>query len=384
MNPMKLRTSVLILALAVTWTCSSKEAPNETELGEMLYGAKSDVPVRILGSKQINLDESPDLEVVVLSQSAKSEVISSFKRLGGKWELLWKEEFFSEKIGPSYYDPNGNRWVSGKVSGTEKVSLSGDLIRRIVLAELPGDSFNSIFLEVLVDEPPLGQFSIPLGYRKGRKIWDGFQLKEHEELVRTKRVDFEYMPKEKSFRIFNKSPNYSQEFVFNSWEMIPNLPMQPIPSFLSIEVEPDWEIGKESLVTIQLKNRGNFVSLTYLTFSFPEKGSLRLAGETQGVRVYKKGDEVFNKQKSKRIPAEYPLLEVTKEGWASQFRYGVKFYYTPMDSIPPKILFRSTYKFYQDVVSIPNQFSISNFELDQQGFFSYILPSTRTEKIKSP
>ncbi|MCZ8341485.1 MAG: hypothetical protein O9301_00485 [Leptospira sp.] len=371
---------LVVLALG----CSSKDAPSESELKEQLYGKESEASVRILGSKQINLDENPDLEVIVLSQSGKSEVISTYKKLNGSWQLIWKQEFFSETLGPTYYDPNQNRWISGKIPGTEKVAFSGDLIRRVVLAELPGDSFNSVFLEVLVEEPPLGQFSIPLGYRKGKKIWDGFQLKEHEELVRTKRLDFEYIPKEKSFRIFNKSPNYSQEFVFNSWEMIPNLPMQPIPSFLTMEVEPKWELGKESLVTIQLKNRGNFVSLTYLTFSFPNKGNLRLAGETAGVRVYKKGEEVFNKQKSKRIPADYPMLEVTKEGWASQFRYGVKFYYTPLETIPPKIFFRSTYKFYQDVVSIPNQYSISNFELDQQGFFSYILPSLSSEKNISP
>lgn len=377
---MILRTIISFLLVLVSLSCSSKEAPDSSEVQEFLYGKGAKDPVRILGSKQINLDESPDLEVLVLSQTGKSEVISTYKKSGSSWKFLWKQEFYLETLGPTYYDPGSNGWKPGKVSGTEKSVFAGDLVRRIVLAELPGDSFNSIFVEVLVEEPPIGLFSIPLGYRLGKKIWNGFQLKDHEELLRTKRADFEYAPKDKSFRIFPKSPNYSQEFVFNGWEMIPNLPMQPIPSFLSLEVDPKWEMGKESLVTLQLKNRGNFVSLTYLTLSFPENGILRLAGEAAGVRTYKKGDEIFNKQKSKKIPAEYPLLEVTKEGWASQFRYGIKFYYTPKESVPPKILFRSTYKYYHEIVSIPNQYSISNFDLDQQGFYSYLLPSA-IEKI---
>lgn len=181
------------------------------------------------------------------------------------------------------------------------------------------------------------------------------------------------VPKKNTFRNISNESQLFTRIVFNGWEMIANLPMQPVPSFVSLDVLPKFEIGKESLVTLQLKNRGNYVSLTYLSLSFPDVGSLRLANETQGVRLYKKGDIVYNVVQNKKIPAEYPLLEVTKEGWANNFRYGIKFYYTPITTDNPRILFRSTYKFYQEIISIPNQYSIAPYERDQQGFPSYIL-----------
>ncbi|EOQ89116.1 hypothetical protein LEP1GSC202_1238 [Leptospira yanagawae serovar Saopaulo str. Sao Paulo = ATCC 700523] len=354
-------------------SCSQKEHPSEKEIRVFVYGREDGEPIRILGQKQINLDESPEMETLVLFQSGQSEVLSAFRKEGSSWTFLWKLEFFLKNLGPMYYDGKQNKWSAGSISGIEKTTFAGDCLRRIVLAELPGDNFNSVFIEVLSEEPPLGLFSVPMGYRKGKKIWDGYQLKEHEELKRSKRVEFEYSAKEKSFRIFPTNPNYSQEFVFNGWEMIANLPMQPVPSFVSLDVLPKFEIGKESLVTLQLKNRGNYVSLTYLSLSFPDVGSLRLANETQGVRLYKKGDIVYNVVQNKKIPAEYPLLEVTKEGWANNFRYGIKFYYTPITTDNPRILFRSTYKFYQEIISIPNQYSIAPYERDQQGFPSYIL-----------
>ncbi|TGM01925.1 LIC13341 family surface-exposed protein [Leptospira jelokensis] len=354
-------------------SCSQKEHPSEKEIRVFVYGKEEGDPIRILGQKQINLDESPEMETLVLFQSGQSEVLSAFRKEGSSWAFLWKLEFFQKNLGPMHYDGKQNAWIPGSVAGAEKLTFSGDCLRRVVLAELPGDNFNSVFVEVLSEEPPLGLFSVPMGYRKGKKIWDGFQLKEHEELKRSKRVEFEYNAKEKSFRIFPTNPNYSQEFVFNGWEMIANLPMQPVPSFVSLEMEPKFEKGKESLVTLQLKNRGNYVSLTYLSLSLPDAGSIRLANETQGVRLYKKGDIVYNIIQNKKIPAEYPLLEVTKEGWANNFRYGIKFYYTPITTDNPRILFRSTYKFYQEIISIPNQYSIAPYERDQQGFPSYIL-----------
>ncbi|XDD42898.1 hypothetical protein AB3N58_00600 [Leptospira sp. WS60.C2] len=366
-------TLLVLIFFSFNPSCSQKEHPSEKEIRLAVYEKEEGDPIRILGQKQINLDETPEMETLVLFQSGQSEVLSAFRKDGSNWIFLWKLEFFLKNLGPMYHDGKQSIWVAGSISGKEKPTFAGDCLRRVVLAELPGDNFNSVFVEVLSEEPPLGLFSVPMGYRKGKKIWDGYQLKEHEELKRTKRVEFEYSAKDKSFRIFPTNPNYSQEFVFNGWEMIANLPMQPVPSFVSLEVEPKFEKGKESLVTLQLKNRGNYVSLTYLSLSFPDVGNLRLASETQGVRLYKKGDIVYNVVQNKKIPAEYPLLEVTKEGWANNFRYGIKFYYTPAVTDSPRILFRSTYKFYQDIVSIPNQYSIAPFERDQQGFPSYLL-----------
>jgi hypothetical protein len=367
----------MLLAIFGLWQsssfCKQSDAPSASEVAKALYGMETEKTVRILGSKVINLDEEPDLESIVLSQSGQSEAISVYKKLGGNWTFQWKQEFNLLSLGESYYDLKKRSWESGSAQGKEKKTLEGDCIRRIVLSELAGDSFNSVFIEVLVDEPPLGIFSIPFGYRKGKKVLDGFQLKEHEELVRTKRLDFEYSAKDKSIRIFPSSPNYSQEFVFNGWEMIPNLPMQPVPAFVSMEIDPKLELGKESKVTLQFKNRGNFASVTYLSLSFPDTGRVSMSETAKGVRIYNKGQTVYNVIQGKQIPATNTLLEATKEAWGTNFKYGISFYYVPEKSLDARILFRSSFKYYKEIVSIPNKFSISKTEIDQQGFYTYPL-----------
>ncbi|TGN11056.1 LIC13341 family surface-exposed protein [Leptospira ilyithenensis] len=366
-----LRGILLLLSLFLLLHCQGSEVPSDDLVTRSLYGENTEQVVRVIGAKVINLDENPDLEAIVLSQSGQTEAISAYKKEGRTWKFLWKQEFNQLTLGSFYYDLKKLSWESGTIPGREKKILEGDCIRRVVLAELAGDSFNSVFVEVLSEEPPMGLFSIPFGYRKGVKILDGLQLKEHEELVRTKRLEFEYSPKEKSVRIFPTNPNYSQEFIFNGWEMIPNLPMQPVPSFVSLEVEPKLEIGKESKVTLQLKNRGNYTTVTYLSLSFPGDARIRLDENTKGLRFYNKGATVYNIVQNKQISSTQLLLEATKEGWGSNYKYGISFYYTPMTKENQRFLFRSSFKFYKEIVSIPNRFSINKTEIDQQGFHTY-------------
>lgn len=370
----KLGNLVMIFSASLVFAfCRQGDAPSASEVAKALYGPETEISVRILGSKVANLDEEPDLESIVLSQSGQSEAVSVYKKIDGNWAFQWKQEFHLLSLGETYYDLKSLKWQPGKLTGKEKKTFEGDCIRRIVIEELAGDSFNSIFIEVLSEEPPLGLFSIPFGYRKGQKVLDGLQLKEHEELVRTKRLDFEYSSKDKSIRIFPSSPNYSQEFVFNGWEMIPNLPMQPVPAFISMEIQPKLEIGKESKITLHFKNRGNFASVTYLSLTFPEEAEITKSETSQGVRLYNKGQTVYNIIQGRQIPATNILLEATKEAWGTNFKYGISFYYRPLKSLDTKILFRSSFKYYKEIVSIPNRYSISKTEIDQQGFYTYPL-----------
>lgn len=373
---MSQKIGILVLIFSaplVLGYCKQADAPSASEVAQALYGAETEKTVRILGSKVANLDEEPDLESIVLSQSGQAEAVSVYKKINGSWIFQWKQEFNLLSLGESHYDLKALKWQPGKLQGKEKKTLEGDCIRRIVIDELAGDTFNSIFLEVLSEEPPLGLFSIPFGYRKGKKILDGLQLKEHEELVRTKRLDFEYSSKDKSIRIFPSSPNYSQEFVFNGWEMIPNLPMQPVPAFISMDIQPKLELGKESKITLQFKNRGNFASVTYLSLTFPDDAEITKSETSQGVRIYNKGQTVYNILQGRQIPATNILLEATKEAWGTNFKYGLSFYYRPLKTLDTRILFRSSFKYYKEIVSIPNQYSISKTEIDQQGFYTYPL-----------
>lgn len=351
--------------------CRDSHLPPDSLLKSSILGEGSEATLRILGNKQINLDEDPGLETLVLVQSKQSETLAAFSKNQGDWQFLWKITFNMQTLGEYYYDGKTFNWVPGSAPGKEKTNWEGDCIKRIVLAELPGDSFNSVFVEVLSEEPPLGLFSIPMAYRKGKKILDGLALlKDHENTVKKKKVPFEYSPKEKSIRVFPNEVNYGIEFIFNGWEMIPQINGQPIPSLLETQVEPPLEVGKESKVTLTFKNRGGSSGLTYLSFSFPDSPDVRLESESNYLKIYSIASPIYNNVQKRKISSEVPLIEQTKEGWGSYYKSSLTFYITPV-SAKTKILFRTSYRAYREDFHQPDQFSVASPEIDQQGFYAY-------------
>ncbi len=360
-----------LFSLLITMGCGDSHLPPDTLLKSSILGNDSEAKLRILGNKQINLDEDPDLETLVLSQSKQSETLAAFSKRKGEWTFLWKITFNMQTLGDYYYDGKSLNWVAGTAPGSEKSAMEGDCIKRIVLAELPGDQFNSVFVEILSEEPPLGLFSIPMGYRKGKKILDGLALlKDHENTIKKKKVPFEYVPKEKSIRVFPNEVSYSIEFVYNGWEMIPQINGQPIPSLLETKIEPPLEIGKESKVTLTFKNRGGSSGLTYLSFSFPNSPDVHLEGNNPYFKLYSIASPVYHNIQKKKVSSEVPLIEQTKEGWGTNFKSSISFYLTPV-SKTTKVLFRVSYRAYREDFHLPDQFSVANPQIDQQGFYAY-------------
>lgn len=365
---------LLLVFVSLLSACQPKGLPPESFQKESVLGKDSKEPFRILGHKSIQLDETPSLESLVLSQSKQSETLAAYGQSNGEWVLLWKETFHLTTLGGYNYNSNRGEWSPSEDRPTTKDSFRGDCIQRIVLAELPGDSYNSVFLEILSEEPPLGLFSIPLVYRKGIRILDGLALfKEHEALVSKKRADFAYNKEDKSIRIFPSQSRYTLEFVFNGWELLPKLPGQPVASFLETKSEPPLEVGKESKITLTLKNRGQSSSLIYISLSFPYGDEMRLDPDSTTSKLYPKSSSIFHLRENRRLPSEAPLIEWTKEGWGANYKLNLTFFLKPKTT-KTKFLFRTTYRNYSTMDSTPNAFSIAPIEIDQQGYHTYPIP----------
>jgi hypothetical protein len=370
---------LLVIAVSILpYACSPKDRPSNSDVIDIVLAGEQMASPEVVLSRKINLDEDPELEALFLIRNGTQEILSTFKFENQAWAMTWKKSFSLMNIGPLVHSETEGRWNPS----SEVEKNQGFIVKKILAEELAGDSFNSIFIEVMSEEPPLGLFSIPMGYRKGAKILDGLSLfKDHPRLIQSKRTDFLYKPEDKSILIFPKDRPSSIEFVFNGWEMIPNISSQPIPALISSK-----KTGNR--YRLEFKNRGGYSTVTYLTLSFPLGGKLKPIS-TSGLRVYQKADSIYSRVKMNNIPAEYPMLEVTKEGWGTNVRYAFEFEYEPNTSsdprsidvvngkntgIAPYFLFRTSYRYNRQVETIPNEFSVYATRIDQQGFPAYTLP----------
>ncbi|MFA4795970.1 LIC13341 family surface-exposed protein [Leptospira kirschneri] len=364
------RFLIFVLIQTLFVVCSSK-TPSDSKIIELLFSANEKKNPDVLLKKAGNLDEDPELESFSLVRNGTEEVLGIFKKQKGEWHLLGKFSFSLLNIGPLHYDVSKSSWLPGEPDSQKKEA--GFIVKRILMDELPGDGFNSLFLEVLSEEPPLGLFSVPYVIRKDHKILDGLMaLKDHEFLIKSKRIDFEYNKTEKNITIFPSNRNYAQNFIFNGWEMVPDIARVAVPSLLSLEAPKEWKKGVPGEVVIWFKNRGSYSAVTYLSISFPDGGKINIDTTKEGQRMYSPGSSVFSSS-GKYISSTVPLVEITKEGWGRNHKYGIRFTLTPDKDGIPNVLFRSSTRMGREVVNLPNQFGSIQKQTDQQGFVSYKL-----------
>ncbi len=378
--------------LIISTNCSSKDGPSDSYAINAVLGDTVRHSPEVVFSRKINLDELPDFEYLVLVRNGNDEILSTFKYQNtGEWVCIWKKSFSLMNAGPFEYNSKDKKWISSN----SNFSNDGFIIKNVLAVELAGDHYNSIFFELMSEEPPMGLFSVPMGYRKGIKILDGLQLfKDHPKVKSVKRVDFSYKKEDKSIIVFPKDRNSILEFAFNGYEMVLNLNSQPIPSL--IDVKRDGNKFR-----LEFKNRGGYTSVTYLTISFPQASRIKALSES-GVKAYQKGDSIFSQAEGRQVSAKFPLIEATKEGWGANVRYAFEFELiiepnsdsttlssTESDSSknlpstdnmkpttqsnPIEGLYRISYKWNRSTETIPNSFSVVPYLMDQQGFPAYKL-----------
>ncbi|WP_167731725.1 LIC13341 family surface-exposed protein [Leptospira stimsonii] len=374
MNPFVSRIQKILqilILIFVAVSCSSK-TPSDSRIVELLLSPSEQKNPDVALKKVGNLDEDPDLESFALVRNGTEEVLGIFKKKSGEWSLIGKFSFSLLNIGPLHYDASKSSWLPGEGENPQ-TKEAGFVVKRILMEELPGDGFNSLFLEVLSEEPPLGLFSVPYGIRKGQKILDGLlSLKDHEFLIKTKRIDFDYNKTEKNITIFPSNRSYAQNFIFNGWEMVPDIPRVAVPSLLSLEAPIEWKKGVPGEAVLWFKNRGSYAGTTYLSLSFPDGGKVSIDTTKEGQRIYSPGSSVFSSA-GKYINSSVPLVEITKDGWGRNHKYGIRFSIIPDKDGIPSILFRSSTRMGRDVVNLPNQFGSIQKQTDQQGFSAYRL-----------
>ncbi|EQA43849.1 putative lipoprotein [Leptospira broomii serovar Hurstbridge str. 5399] len=372
------RILILSILFAFLSSCNSKTPSDSKIISQVLSGGEEKHPKVVL-KKVGNLDDDPELESFAIVRNGTEEILAIFKKDKDEWRLIFKLPFSLLNIGPMHYESKGSSWKPGE---DEKAKEPGYIIKRILMEELPGDEFNSLFLEILSEEPPIGLFSVPFVIRKGAKVLDGLaSLKDHEFLVKSKRADFTYNKEEKNITVFPGNRTYAQNFNFNGWEMVPDIANVAAPGLLSVEAPTEWKKGESGEVVVWFKNRGSYAGTTYISLSFPQAGKLEIDSGKEGVRMYSIGSNIYSAE-GKYINAKVPLLEITKEGWGRNHRYGVRFKYTPDSDGVPYVLFRSTSKAYRETVQIPTQASSVKTELDQQGYRSYPLSLITRGKSK--
>ncbi|WP_243394678.1 LIC13341 family surface-exposed protein [Leptospira adleri] len=374
MNPFVSRFQKILQVLILIFiavSCSSK-TPSDSRIVELLLSPSDQKNPDVVLKKVGNLDEDQDLESFALVRNGTEEVLGVFKKKNGEWSLINKFSFSLLNIGPLHYEASKSSWLPGEGENPQ-TKEAGFVVKRILMEELPGDGFNSLFLEVLSEEPPLGLFSVPYGIRKGQKILDGLlSLKDHEFLIKTKRIDFDYNKTEKNITIFPSNRSYAQNFIFNGWEMVPDIPRVAVPSLLSLEAPAEWKKGIAGEAVLWFKNRGSYAGTTYLSLSFPDGGKVSIDTTKEGQRFYSPGSSVFSSA-GKYINSSVPLVEITKEGWGRNHKYGIRFSIIPDKDGIPSVLFRSSTRMGRDVVNLPNQFGSVQKQTDQQGFSAYKL-----------
>lgn len=194
------------LAIVFLLGCNFFTKDNEKELFEIVFADGGKRVPRIVFQKEVNLDLTPETEFFFVIRNGNEEIVAVLDHT--KKNLLFKNVFSLLNIGPIVYDPTKSKWIA---SSAEMKPDSLYIIKSLLFTRLSGDSFDSIFLEVLSEEPPLELFSVPLVYKNYKLIFDGFSLfKETKLLKELNRIPISYMPDKKGMQVLSAKPVFDK------------------------------------------------------------------------------------------------------------------------------------------------------------------------------
>ena len=161
---------------------------------------------KIVFQKEVNLDLTQENEFFYIVRNGNEEILVVLDNT--KKTVLFKQVFALLNIGPIVYDPAKNKWIA---SSAEMKPDSLYIIKSLLFTRLVGDSYDSIFLEVLSEEPPLELFSVPLIYKNYKLVLDGFTLfKETKLLKELNRIPVSYIPDKKGIHVLSAKPAFDK------------------------------------------------------------------------------------------------------------------------------------------------------------------------------
>ncbi len=197
--------------------CTNPEKAEQNLVLEKIFG-KDNIPKRteFLVRKEIQLNADPNPEIVFIIRNTPEEIVAVFQKTNDSMELLHKTIFSMPHYGPYAYSESQKRWIPEKLNESVKTYI----IQKIEFHKMPPDSFYTIFLEILSEEPPLPLFSVPMVFRAGVKIWDGIEeLKEKNFLVQNLKSDFIFDESNGIFKIISIRGEIELSFRANSGKL---------------------------------------------------------------------------------------------------------------------------------------------------------------------
>ncbi len=202
-KPMKFFLTAICILL---FSCNPFNKDNPQDLFGLIFTDGGKKSPRIVFQKEVNLDLTQENEFFYIVRNGNEEILVVLDHT--KKTLLFKQVFALLNIGPIVYDPAKNKWIA---SSAEMKPDSLYIIKSLLFTRLTGDSYDSIFLEVLSEEPPLELFSVPLIYKNHKLVLDGFTLfKETKLLKELNRIPVSYIPDKKGIHVLSTKPAFDK------------------------------------------------------------------------------------------------------------------------------------------------------------------------------
>lgn len=190
--------------------CNSKKE-NTEEIFQNVFAEGGRKNPKILFRKEVNLDLTPENEYFYVIRNGNEEIVVVMDNT--RKNLLFKKIFTLLNIGPLLYDEQKKKWIATS-QPMEADALY--VVKSLLFMRLGNDSFDSIFIETLSEEPPLDLFSIPMVYRNYQLIFDGFSLfKDSKLLKELNRIPISYDQEKNGIRVLSDKPAFDQFYSLN-------------------------------------------------------------------------------------------------------------------------------------------------------------------------
>jgi len=203
----KIPYTILIFILSLYTThCKAFNSDNSQSLFELVFADGGKRNPKVIFKKEVNIDLTPENEFVYIIRNGNEEILAVFDQK--QKNLLFKKVFTLLNIGPILYDSQKKKWTA---SSSEMQPDALYIIKSLLFTRLSNDSFDSIFLEILSEEPPLDLFSVPLVFRNYNLVFDGFALfKESKLLKELNRIPITYIPEKNGIQVLSAKPVFDK------------------------------------------------------------------------------------------------------------------------------------------------------------------------------
>lgn len=203
----KIPYTILIFILSLCFThCKAFNGDNPQSLFDLVFAEGGKRNPKVIFKKEVNIDLTPENEFVYIIRNGNEEILTVFDQK--QKNLLFKKVFTLLNIGPILYDSQKKKWTA---SSSEMQPDALYIIKSLLFTRISNDSFDSIFLEILSEEPPLDLFSVPLVFRNYNLVFDGFELfKDSKLLKELNRIPITYIPEKNGIQVLSAKPVFDK------------------------------------------------------------------------------------------------------------------------------------------------------------------------------